>query len=66
MRMSQMYNNNCLAIILFFEYVLKIMIRGCITNVFSTILLHHYMKNLLSNIYLLNNKQSLKVHLNKT
>ena len=30
MRMSQMYNNNCLAIILFFEYVLKIMIRGCI------------------------------------
>ena len=37
MRMSQMYNNNCLAVILFFEYVLKIMIRGCITNVLKTL-----------------------------
>jgi len=30
------------------------------------ILLYYYMKNLLPNIYLLNNKQGLKAHLNET
>ena len=30
------------------------------------ILLYYYMKNLLPNIYLLNNKQGLKTHLNET
>jgi len=32
----------------------------------STILLYHCKKNLLPNIYLLNNKQDLKTHLNET
>ena len=32
----------------------------------STTLLYHYMKNLLPNIYLLNNKQGLNAHLNET
>jgi len=37
-----------------------------ISCIFLLVRPYHYMKNLLSNIYFLNNKQGLKAHLNET